>query len=138
MLPNIKTVAIVPFDNLTPEPALTREVQEAVRQAVESRLGLRLAGEATADALVRGKIVRYEPDIPLAFVPGQGQASVTRRRIQLTVDIEIVDQKADKTVWQRQGLMVEGDYQPPAEADGRKQALDKLITQIVDGAQSQW
>lgn len=138
MLPNIKTVAIVPFDNLTPEPALTREVQEAVRQAMESRLGLRLAGEATADALVRGKIVRYEPDIPLSFVPGQGQASVTRRRIQLTVDIEVVDQKAGKTVWQRQGLLVEGDYQPPAEADGRKQALDKLITQIVDGAQSQW
>jgi hypothetical protein len=138
VLPNIKTVAIVPFDNLTPEPALTREVQEAVRQAMESRLGLRLAGEATADALVRGKIVRYEPDIPLSFVPGQGQASVTRRRIQLTVDIEVVDQKAGKTVWQRQGLLVEGDYQPPAEADGRKQALDKLITQIVDGAQSQW
>ncbi len=138
MLPNIKTVAIVPFDNLTPEPALTQEVQEAVRQAVESRLGLRLSGEATADALVRGKIVRYEPDIPLSFVPGQGQASVTRRRIQLTVDIEVVDQKAGKTVWQRQGLLVEGDYQPPAEADGRKQALDKLITQIVDGAQSQW
>jgi hypothetical protein len=105
---------------------------------MESRLGLRLAGEATADALVRGKIVRYEPDIPLSFVPGQGQASVTRRRIQLTVDIEVVDQKAGKTVWQRQGLLVEGDYQPPAEADGRKQALDKLITQIVDGAQSQW
>jgi hypothetical protein len=138
VLPNIKTVAIVPFDNLTPEPALTQEVQEAVRQAVESRLGLRLSGEATADALVRGKIVRYEPDIPLSFVPGQGQASVTRRRIQLTVDIEVVDQKAGKTVWQRQGLLVEGDYQPPAEADGRKQALDKLITQIVDGAQSQW
>jgi hypothetical protein len=138
VLPNIKTVAIVPFDNLTPEPALTREVQEAVRQAMESRLGLRLSGEATADALVRGKIVRYEPDIPLSFVPGQGQASVTRRRIQLTVDIEVVDQKAGKTVWQRQGLLVEGDYQPPAEADGRKQALDKLITQIVDGAQSQW
>jgi len=35
-------------------------------------------------------------------------------------------------------LTVQGDYQPPAEADGRKQALDKLVTEIVEGAQSQW
>lgn len=137
-LPNIKTVAIVPFDNQTPEPVLTQEVNDAVRQAFEGRLGLRLAGEQTADALVRGRIVRYESDIPLAFVPGQGQAPVTRRQVTITVDVEVLNQKEGKTIWQRQGLTVQGDYQPPAEPDGRKQALDKLVTEIVDGAQSQW
>jgi hypothetical protein len=34
--------------------------------------------------------------------------------------------------------MVEGDYETGQEAAGRKRALDKLITNIVDGAQSQW
>jgi hypothetical protein len=33
---------------------------------------------------------------------------------------------------------VDGDYVPPAEGDGRKAALAKLVQQIVDGAQSQW
>jgi lipopolysaccharide assembly LptE-like protein len=131
-------VAILPFDNQTPEPSLTQEVNNAVREAVEGRLGLRLAGEANADALVRGRVVRYEPDLPVAFQSGQGQTNVTRRQVQLTVDVEIVDQREGKTIWQRQGLSVVGEYQPPQEAEGRKEALRKLVNDIVDGAQSQW
>ena len=137
-LPNIKTVAILPFDNQTAEPALTKEVNDAVREAFESRLGLRSAGESNADAVVRGRVTRYEPDIPLAFQPGVGQTNVTRRKIQITVDVEILDQHAGKTLWQRQGLTVDGEYDPPKEADGRKIALSKLVNEIVDGAQSQW
>ena len=137
-LPNIKTVAILPFDNDTPEPALTQEVATAVRQAIEGRLGLRAAGEASADAVVRGRIARYDADLPLAVQTGIGQANVTRRLIQITVDVAILDQREGKTLWQRQGLTVTGEYQPPAELDGRKIALDKLVNEIVDGAQSQW
>ena len=138
VLPNVKTVAIVPFENDTPEPALTQEVNDAVREAMEKRLGLRLAGEATADAVVRGRVVRYEPDVPVAFQAGQGQATVTRRKVQLTVDVEIVNQHDGKTVWKRQGLSVDGEYEPPQEVQGRKLALQKLVNDIVDGAQSQW
>lgn len=136
--PHIKTVAILPFDNQTPEPALTQEVSDAVREALEARLGLRLAGEASADAVVRGRVVRYDPDVPLAFRPGVGQADVTRRQVQLTVDVEILDQREGKALWQRQGLTVVGEYQPPQEVEGRKLALQKLVNDIVDGAQSQW
>ena len=38
---HIKTVAVLPFDNQTPEPTLTQEINTAVREAVEGRLGLR-------------------------------------------------------------------------------------------------
>ena len=138
MLPGVKTVAILPFENDTPEPALTQEVNDAVREALEGRLGLRLAGEANADAVVRGRVVRYDPDLPVAFQPGQGQVTVTRRKVQLTVDVEIVNQREGKTVWKRQGLSVDGEYDPPQEAQGRKLALQKLVNDIVDGAQSQW
>jgi hypothetical protein len=136
--PHIKTVAILPFDNQTVEPSLTQEVSDAVREALQGRLGLRLAGEANADALVRGRVVRYEPGMPLAFQAGQEQVNVTRRQVQLTVDVEIVDQREGKTLWQRQGLSVVGEYQVPQEAEGRKVALQKLVNDIVDGAQSQW
>ncbi len=137
-MPNIRTVAIQPFDNQTAEPALTQEVNQAVHEALESRLGLRLAGEPTADAVVRGRVVRYEPDIPAQFVGGQGHVDVTKRRVQLTVDVEIVNQRDGKTIWSRQSLTVDGEYTPPQEKDGRKIALQKLVTQIVEGAQSQW
>ncbi len=137
-MPNIKTVAILPFDNQTAEPALTKEVNDAVLQAFQGRLGLRPAGENNADAVVRGKVVRYEPDVPLSFQAGQGRTDVTHRQVQITVDVEILDQKEGKTLWQRQGLTEVGEYQPPQEASGRRLALDKLVRDLVDGAQSQW
>jgi hypothetical protein len=137
-LPNIKTIAILPFDNQTPEPALTKEVNDAILDAIQGRLGLRPAAESNADAVVRGRVTRYDADVPVAFTPGVGTANVTQRQIQLTVDIEIVDQRSGKTLWQRQGLSEVGEYIPPLEANGRKVALQKLENDIVDGAQSQW
>ena len=138
-MPSIKTVAILPFDNETPEPALTTEVATAVHQAIEDRLGLRPAGEQSADAVVRGRISRYDADLPLTMQTATGQPpNVTRRQVQITVDIAIVDQRDGKTLWQHQSLTVTGDYQPPSELEGRKVALDKLVTEIVTGAQSQW
>jgi len=135
---HVKTVAVLPFDNQTAEPALTQEVNDAVLQALEGRLGLRLAAEASANAVVRGTIVRYEPDLLLSQVPGQGEVTVTRRRVRIVVNLEIFDLVEGRALWQRSGLMVDGEYAPPAEADGRRVALEKLVADIVDGAQSQW
>ena len=137
--PSIKTVAVLPFDNQTPEPTLTQEISRAVREAVERRLGLRQSAEAQADAVVRGSITRYEPDLPVAYTGGDSsQVTVTRREVQITVSVEILDQKQGKTLWQRNGLVVKGDYDSGQEAVGRSKALDDLVVNIVDGAQSQW
>ncbi len=136
---HIKTVAILPFDNQTPEPSLTQEVAEAIREAFEQRLGLRASSEATADAVVRGAITRYQADIPLSFQTGQaGNVSVTRRRVQLSVRVEIYDQIEDRVLWERAGIQVDGEYAPPEEQEGRRRAWEKLVSDIVEGAQSQW
>ena len=136
--PTIKTVAVIPFENLTAEPALTNEINRAVREAVQGRLGLRPAGEASADAIVKGTIQRYEPDLPVAFGGGQNQTvEVRSRKLQISINVQIIDQKNNKILWERNGLMVEGDY-TTNEIEGRKKAIEKLITDIVDGAQSQW
>lgn len=135
-------MAILPFDNLTSEPALQQQVNQAVREAMTNRLGLREASEAQADAVVRGTITRYEPDLPLAYTgtddPNNRSVTVSRRLVQLTVNVEIIDQHTEKALWQRQGLTSEGDYDPGNEAAGRARALDRLTVNIVEGAQSQW
>ena len=135
-------MAVLPFDNRTPEPTLTQEINAAVREAVEGRLGLRAAGEDTADAIVRGTITRYEPDVPVAYRgnDAQSRVSVTRRLVQITVSVEIIDQQRNRTLWQRSGLLVEGDYEPDSETErqAREEALEKLKVNIVEGAQSQW
>jgi hypothetical protein len=136
--PSVKTVAVLPFDNQTPEPTLTQEISRAVREAVEQRLGLRQSAESRADAVVRGSITRYEPDLPVAYTGGDSAVTVTRRQVEITVSVEILDQKQGKALWERNGLTVRGDYEPGREADGRQKALDELVVNIVEGAQSQW
>ena len=137
--PAIKTVALLPFENQTAEPTLTQEVDNQVRDALEGRLGLRQASASQADALVRGTIVRYEPDLPVQYTGDADRTvNVTRRLVQITVSVEILDQKQGKPIWQRSGLVLEGDYDTGQEARGRERALEKLVTNIVEGAQSQW
>jgi hypothetical protein len=133
-------VAILPFDNQTGEVALTQEVAVAVRQAMESRLGLRIAGEDQADAIVRGTISRYEADQPLSFRQQDENISVTRRLVTISLSVEIYDQTEDRMLWERGGMRVEGEYEPPGENEekGRELALEVLVADIVDGAQSQW
>jgi hypothetical protein len=58
--------------------------------------------------------------------------------VRLTVNVEIVDQRQSRVLWQRTGLTVDGEYEPGNERAGRAEALRKLVKDIVDGAQSQW
>ena len=58
--PQIRTVAVLPFENNTSDPTLAQDVNRAVREAVQSRLGLRPAA-APAVAAPRAKVGRNEP-----------------------------------------------------------------------------
>ena len=135
---NIKTVAVLPFDNQTPSPELQREVLTSLRAGLERRLGLRDAPEARADALVRGTLLRYDLDVPIAYSADPTQATSARRMLQLTLDIEIVDQRTGKALWQRKAMVVTGEYAERAEADGRRQAIERVVNDVIEGAQSQW
>ena len=139
---HIRTIAILPFENQTGEVALTQEVADAVRQAMENRLGLRVAAETQADAVVRGSISRYAADQPLSFrSPDQSDdITVTRRLVTISLSVEIYDLVEDRMLWERAGIRVEGEYEPPREPEkrGRDLALETLVADIVEGAQSQW
>lgn len=135
---HVKTVAVLPFDNETATPELQRELFETMRRELQRRLGLRDAAEATADAIVRGTILRYDTDVPVGYSADPRQATTARRRLQIAVDVEIVDQTNGKTLWQRKGLTADGEYAERAESSGRRLALDKLVNDVIEGAQSQW
>jgi hypothetical protein len=136
--PHIRTMAVLPFENETASPELQRELFELLRRELRGRLGVREGTEATADAVVRGAIKTYDVDIPVGFSADPQQAVSARRKLQVTIDIEIVDQSNNRVLWERRGLRAEGEYAERAEADGRLAALRKLVSDIVEGAQSQW
>lgn len=138
-LPNhIKSVAVIPFENETTSAELTLELQQILRKEIEGRLGLRDAPEGRATALVRGTITRFEADVPIAYSADPAKSTTARRKLQITVDVEIIDQTTGRTLFERRGLQGEGEYPDRGEEGARKQALQKIVSDIIEGAQSQW
>jgi hypothetical protein len=135
---NIHTVAILPFENQTASATLQQELYDRMKKDLEGRLGLRDASESKADAVVRGTITRYDADIPIAYSANPAQATSAQRKLQITVDVEIVDQSTGRTLWAQKGLMRDGTYAERGEDQGRKDAIEKIVNDIVAGAQSQW
>jgi hypothetical protein len=135
---NIRTMAIQPFDNETPAPELQKELLDAMRRQLQSRLGVRDAPVERADAVVRGVIRAYDIDVPVGFSANQTQAITSRRMLQITLDVQIVDQTNGKTLWERKSLRAEGEYAEGDEVSGRRAAIRRVVNDIVEGAQSQW
>jgi hypothetical protein len=135
---HIRSMAIVPFENETASPELQRELGEQLQRELRGRLGVRDASEARADAVVRGTIRSYELDVPVAFSADPNQSLSSRRKLQIVLDVEIVDQTTGRTLWQRRGMRAEGEYAERAEAEGRRQAIQRIVSDIIEGAQSQW
>jgi hypothetical protein len=135
---HIRTVAVIPFENETANPDIPTELHLELRKGLESKLGVREAPEARANAVVTGTIKKYEADVPVGFSADPARATSARRRVQVVVDVKIVDQTTGKTLFEKAGLSAEGEYAERSEPDGRKQAIDRIVADIIEGAQSQW
>ena len=131
-------MAIQPFDNETSTPELQKELLDAMRKELQPRLGVRDAPEERADALVRGVVRTYDPDIPAGYSSTTTQAVTSRRKLQITLDVQILDQTTGKTLWEKKGLRAEGEYGERDEPGGRRDAIKRVVNDIVEGAQSQW
>jgi Lipopolysaccharide-assembly len=136
--PNIHTMAIATFDNQTASPDVTKELYDRMHEELQRKLGVRDAPPERADALVKGVIQTYDADVPVGFNSNPQQALTARRHLAITVEVDIIDQSTGRTLFTKTALRGEADYNERAEADGRKQAIEKLVQQIVDGVQSNW
>lgn len=135
---HIRTIAVIPFDNQTPVSDVQREISDSLRARLIGRLGLRSAPESRANAVVRGTLRRYEADIPVGYEARTRTPTDVGRMLQMVVDVDVVDQKTGKSLWSRKNFMVDGQYPESQERVGRSKAVDKLVTAIVEGVQSQW
>jgi hypothetical protein len=109
-----------------------------LRKAILSRLGVREAPEGRATAVITGTITKYEPDIAVGFSADPVRARTARRRLQLTINIDFVDKTTGKSLFKRDGLSAEGEYDERDEPGGRRQAIQRIVNNIIEGAQSQW
>jgi len=139
---HIRTVAVVAFENETPQPLLESEVEARMQEELPRNLGVRLAAEAAADAVIRGRIVGYD-ELASSFRPSQGDdqtVPVVQRQVRITYEAEIYDMREDRSLWRAQSQSVIGNFQPDSETPevGRSRAVQELVRNVIEGAQSQW
>lgn len=137
----IRTIAVLPFENDTDRFELTQEVHQALLQELPGALGVQLASEEYADAVVRGTITSYTLTAPLYRSGGEGRAAeVLQREVNLRVAVQILDVHENAILWEDRGVLAQGQYLEASETEavGKNEAIELLVQKIVDGAQSNW
>ncbi len=138
---DIRTIFIEPFENQTVQFELQDLVYQELLEELPRALGVRPAGRDVADAIVRGRIVRYD-DVAQNYRGGGaiGATEVLEHEVQVGVAIEIIDTRRNLVLWESSGVTGRGTYRLATESyvDGRGRAVEELMRLIVDGAQSQW
>ncbi|MGQ0814728.1 MAG: LPS assembly lipoprotein LptE [Gemmatimonadota bacterium] len=138
---DIRTIYIEPFENQTVQAELDQLLFQRLTDLPTAR-GARPGSQTNADAVVRGKIVRYD-NVGQNYAPGQQPGSAVQiltQQVTITVAVEIVDRKRNVILWDSQALVGRGEWRQDSqlETDGRTVALKHILQQIIDGAQSQW
>jgi len=137
---HIRSVAILPFENDTNNFQLSQDIHQELLRELPRALGVTNAGEDVADALVQGRIVRYDLTTPL-FRPGAqaDRVDVLQRQVSIRVEVELIDLVENVIVWDNRSLSTQGQYlEGDGEEVGRIEAIKLLVQRIVDGAQSNW
>jgi hypothetical protein len=138
---HIRTVFIAPLGNETVQFDIEQLIFRALTERLPRSLGLRLAGEGVAHAILRGTVVRYE-NAAQNYRPGSnlGTVDVLQHQVQVTMSLQIVDVKDNVILYEAQGITGRGEYRPDTQSEdvARRKAIELLIQQIIDGAQSQW
>jgi len=139
---HLKTVAVPVFENATTEHTLEQEVTDAVIARFVADNHLKVVGERSANAVVKGKITEYRNT-----VFGFSQASQAQEyRVTLTASVTFKDQVKNRELWSEPALVKTANYYvvdtpgAPAktELDGRRDAIAKLAEEIVARSVEGW
>lgn len=137
---HIRTAFVEPVHNQSARFGISELLGQRLLEATRQRLGLRLAAEPEADAIVRATVTRYSDD-PVNFEAREGVgADVFLRRVTVGARVEIYDVVEDRVLWQSSSVSGVGEYEPEDETEetALEIAIGNLVQAIVDGAQSQW
>jgi hypothetical protein len=138
---HVRTIYIAPLENQTVQFDLDQQIYRVLSERLPRALGVRLAGERAADAIMRASVTSYE-DVAQNYRPGQqaGSVEVIQHQVQVRLSLQIVDLRENVILFESQGITGRGEYRPDTQSDeiARATAIETLIQQIIDGAQSQW
>jgi hypothetical protein len=136
---DIRTLHVAAFENETIQLDLDNQLFRLLNERLPRSLGVRPGAEATADAIIRGRITRYD-DVAQTR-PGQpGSIEVLQHQVHITVAVQIIDVRRNEILWESNAVMGRGEYRPDTQTEetAKQLAIESIVRQIVDGAQAQW
>ena len=138
----MKTVAIPTFGNSTVEFGLSDDITQSLISGFTSDHSLRIAQERDANAVLRGTVVAYRNQV-FGYT---SQERATEYEIVLTCAVSFRDLVKNKDMWKDDALTIRTTYNVVAvgsepartEADGRRDAIQKLTDRIVSRTVQGW
>jgi hypothetical protein len=143
MTGDVRTVAIPLFDNRTAEYGVVEQITDNLILTFQKDNTLQIADEETADAVLRGTLVRVI-DAPYTY-EGEGEAqdfTVGEYKLTLYVSLDYYDLRKGEMIWS-QDVQGWGTYQyvsgAPEERDaGFTEAIRKLSEDVLNLTVSGW
>lgn len=138
---HLKSVAIPTFENSTTEYTLDQEITQAVVQRFVRDNHLRVVDEKSASAVVRGKITQYKNSV-FGF---SNAAQAQEYRVTIGVQVVFKDLVKNREMWSDEIVRTANYYVQDVpgqtartEADGRKEAIDKIADEILTRSVEGW
>lgn len=104
--PEIKTIAVPIFQNLTREPAVEGLITRAVVEAFSTNGRLRVVSAAEADAVLDGEVVGYNV-FSIAF---DKDSNVRQYRLVVAVNLQLRDRRKNEVLFRQSGVREQVDF----------------------------
>jgi len=139
---HIRSVGVPFFENRTDRFGLESRVTEALARGFLEDGDLRVVDEREADSVLRGVLTSYEHK---AAVFNQLE-HVTTMRVTITADVSYRDQTKGAVVWEQKGLSAWGQYSLVASADqaaqteedGEREAIQRMVQEVLARSIETW
>ena len=103
------------------DPELLRTALTHRSQSAKNNERLEFLGDSLLNCIIADELFRRFPQL--------AEGELSRLRAVMV---------RQQTLFERAGLKAEGEYAERSEPAGRKQALERIVNDIIEGAQSQW
>lgn len=136
---HIRTLHVEAFENQTPQFELEQQVFTAMLDEVPSALGVQVGSRTNADALLTGSILGYDDVAQNYSSGGDGRIQVLQHQVRISVNVRLLDVRENVILWEGR-VSGTGQYAPDSqtEDEGRRIAIQDIVRDVIDGAQSQW
>ena len=135
---HIRTIHVESFENETPQVELAQQIFTAMVDDVPAALGVQVGSRANADALLTGTIQGYD-DAAQNYSTTGDRIQVLQHQVRISVSVRLVDTRENVILWEGR-VSGTGQYSPDTqtEDEGRRIAIQSIVRDVIDGAQSQW